>query len=79
MGDRPQLLSLMLVAQYGRPWSIMVGSLAATIANHALATAYANLTAVVLDTTAGKPAANFPIVLLKECLCFEAAVLGNRP
>ena len=30
MGDRTQLLSLMLVARYGRPWLI----LAATLANH---------------------------------------------
>jgi Ca2+/H+ antiporter, TMEM165/GDT1 family len=37
MGDRTQLLSLMLVARYGRPWSILAGILAATLANHAAA------------------------------------------
>ena len=37
MGDRTQLLSLMLVARYGRPWPILAGILAATLANHALA------------------------------------------
>src|ERR1700693_4977541 len=37
LGDRTQLLSLMLVARYGRPWSILAGILAATFANHALA------------------------------------------
>jgi Ca2+/H+ antiporter, TMEM165/GDT1 family len=34
MGDRTQLLSLMLVVRYGRPWPIMAGILAATLANH---------------------------------------------
>ena len=34
MGDRTQLLSLMLVARYGRPWLILAGILAATFANH---------------------------------------------
>jgi Ca2+/H+ antiporter, TMEM165/GDT1 family len=37
MGDRTQLLSLLLVARYGRPWSILAGVLVASIANHALA------------------------------------------
>jgi putative Ca2+/H+ antiporter (TMEM165/GDT1 family) len=37
MGDRTQLLSLMLVARYGRPWPILAGILAATLANHAFA------------------------------------------
>jgi putative Ca2+/H+ antiporter (TMEM165/GDT1 family) len=34
MGDRTQLLSLMLVARYGRPWAILAGILSATLANH---------------------------------------------
>jgi Ca2+/H+ antiporter, TMEM165/GDT1 family len=37
MGDRTQLLSLLLVARYGRPWSILAGVLVASVANHALA------------------------------------------
>ena len=37
IGDRTQLLSLMLVARYGRPWLILAGILAATLANHAAA------------------------------------------
>ena len=34
MGDRTQLLSLMLVARYARPWAILAGILFATLANH---------------------------------------------
>lgn len=37
MGDRTQLLSLMLAARFRRPWPILAGVLCATIANHAVA------------------------------------------
>jgi len=37
MGDRTQLLSLMLAAHYRKPWPILAGVLCATLANHLLA------------------------------------------
>ena len=37
MGDRTQLLSLVLAARYRRPWPILAGVLCATLANHLLA------------------------------------------
>jgi len=37
MGDRTQLLSLLLAAHYRRPWPILGGVLCATLANHLLA------------------------------------------
>ena len=37
MGDRTQLLSLVLAAHYRQPWPILAGVLLATLANHALA------------------------------------------
>jgi Ca2+/H+ antiporter, TMEM165/GDT1 family len=37
MGDRTQLLALMLAAQFRRPWPILAGVLCATLANHAVA------------------------------------------
>lgn len=37
MGDRTQLLSLVLAARYRRPWPILAGVLCATLANHAVA------------------------------------------
>jgi Ca2+/H+ antiporter, TMEM165/GDT1 family len=37
MGDRTQLLSLMLAACFRRPWPILAGVLCATVANHAVA------------------------------------------
>jgi putative Ca2+/H+ antiporter (TMEM165/GDT1 family) len=37
MGDKTQLLSLVLMARYKRPWTILFGVLVATLLNHALA------------------------------------------
>lgn len=37
MGDRTQLLSLVLAARYRKPWPILAGVLCATLANHLLA------------------------------------------
>jgi len=37
MGDKTQLLSLVLAARFRRPWPIVFGIFAATLANHALA------------------------------------------
>jgi len=37
MGDRTQLIALSLAARYRRPWTVMLGILVATLANHTLA------------------------------------------
>jgi putative Ca2+/H+ antiporter (TMEM165/GDT1 family) len=37
MGDKTQLLALLLAARFRRPWTIMAGILAATLLNHGLA------------------------------------------
>lgn len=37
MGDKTQLLSLVLAARFRQPWPIVLGILVATLANHALA------------------------------------------
>ena len=37
IGDKTQLLALMLAARFRKPWPIITGILAATLANHALA------------------------------------------
>src|SRR5215475_3796300 len=37
MGDRTQLLSMLLAARFRKPWPIIAGVLLATIANHAFA------------------------------------------
>lgn len=37
IGDKTQLLALVLAARFGRPWPIIFGILAATLANHAVA------------------------------------------
>ena len=58
MGDRTQLLSLVLAAKYRKPWPILAGVLLATLANHAMAGLVGVwfgelLTAPVLDATVG--------------------------
>jgi putative Ca2+/H+ antiporter (TMEM165/GDT1 family) len=37
IGDKTQLLAIVLAAKYRRPWPIILGILAATLGNHALA------------------------------------------
>ena len=37
LGDKTQLLALVLAARYGRPWPIVAGIFVATLANHAMA------------------------------------------
>jgi putative Ca2+/H+ antiporter (TMEM165/GDT1 family) len=58
MGDRTQLLSLMLAARFRKPWPILAGVLLATIANHAAAgiigAAFGKfLTPTILDCAVG--------------------------
>ena len=37
MGDKTQLLALVLAARFRKPWPIVLGILVATLANHGLA------------------------------------------
>ena len=43
IGDKTQLLSLLLAARYRKPWPIIVGITVATLANHAAAAALGQL------------------------------------
>jgi putative Ca2+/H+ antiporter (TMEM165/GDT1 family) len=58
MGDRTQLLSLMLAAQYRRPWPILAGVFCATLVSHVVAGLVGArlgkfLTPTVLDAVVG--------------------------
>jgi Ca2+/H+ antiporter, TMEM165/GDT1 family len=58
MGDRTQLLSLMLAARFRRPWPILAGVFCATVANHTAAGLIGQrvgqaLTPRILDTAVG--------------------------
>ncbi len=48
MGDKTQLLSLVLAARYRKPWPIVLGIFVATLANHALAGALGSWVTQVL-------------------------------
>ncbi len=58
MGDRTQLLSLLLAARFRRPWPILAGVLCATLANHTAAALIGQrlgrfLTPTILDAAVG--------------------------
>ena len=48
MGDKTQLLAMLLAARFKRPWPIVAGILVATLANHALAGALGHWVAQAL-------------------------------
>ena len=54
IGDKTQLLSLVLVARYRKPWTILLGVLIATIVNHALASWLGTIAAGLLSPVALK-------------------------
>lgn len=49
IGDKTQLLAIVLAARYRKPWPIIAGILAATLANHGLAATAGYLAAGLLD------------------------------
>jgi putative Ca2+/H+ antiporter (TMEM165/GDT1 family) len=51
MGDKTQLLALLLAARFRKPWPIVAGIFVATVANHAGATALGTWLTRVLDPT----------------------------
>ncbi|SDT95538.1 TMEM165/GDT1 family protein [Halopseudomonas salegens] len=66
IGDKTQLLALLLAARFRRPWPIVWGILAATIANHALAAAVGQWLSNLV------PPAGLHLVL---ALCFIAVAI----
>src|SRR3954470_24129448 len=52
MGDKTQLLALLLAARFRKPWPIVLGIFTATIVNHALAGAVGAWVTQVLGETA---------------------------
>jgi Ca2+/H+ antiporter, TMEM165/GDT1 family len=82
MGDRTQLLSLMLAAHYRRPWPILAGVLCATLANHAIAGLIGVrlgrfLTPTLLDAVIGVSMIGMALWALKPDTLEEKS--GKRP
>jgi putative Ca2+/H+ antiporter (TMEM165/GDT1 family) len=78
MGDRTQLLSLMLAARFCRPWPILAGILCATLANHAAAAFIGQrlghtLTPRILDGAVGISMAAMALWTLKPDRLDESA------
>jgi putative Ca2+/H+ antiporter (TMEM165/GDT1 family) len=83
MGDRTQLLSLMLAARFQRPWPIVAGVLCATIANHAVAALIGQrlghaLTPRILDAAVGISMTAMALWTLKPDTLEEKATDGKR-
>ncbi|HEY2036307.1 MAG TPA: TMEM165/GDT1 family protein [Steroidobacteraceae bacterium] len=83
MGDRTQLLSLMLAARFRRPWPILAGVLCATIANHAIAAFIGQrlgslLTPRILDAAVGVSMIAMALWSLKPDALDETAAGGTR-
>jgi len=83
IGDRTQLLSLMLAAHYRRPWPILAGVLCATLANHLVA-AFVGvrlgrfLTPAVLDAVVGVSMIAMALWTLKPDTLGEGAARVSR-
>ncbi len=83
MGDRTQLLALVLAARYRRPWPVFAGVLCATLANHGAAGWIGawiggHLTAVMLDAAVGLSMIAMAVWTLEgDALADEPAVAGN--
>jgi Ca2+/H+ antiporter, TMEM165/GDT1 family len=83
MGDRTQLLSLMLAARFRRPWPILAGVLCATVANHAVAAIIGQrlghaLTPRILDTTVGVSMTVMSLWTLKPDTLDESSAGAKR-
>jgi Ca2+/H+ antiporter, TMEM165/GDT1 family len=83
MGDRTQILALMLAAHYRRPWPILAGVLCATLANHLLAGLIGIrlgrfLTPTVLDLLVGVSMLGMALWTLKPDKVAEGATPMNR-
>jgi putative Ca2+/H+ antiporter (TMEM165/GDT1 family) len=70
MGDRTQLLSLLLATRFRRPWPILAGVLVATLANHALAGVIGvwighRLSPAILDAAVGISMVGMALWMLK--------------
>jgi len=57
MGDRTQLLALMLSAHFRKPWTVLAGILCATLANHAAAGALGTWIGTLLTPALAEAAA----------------------
>jgi putative Ca2+/H+ antiporter (TMEM165/GDT1 family) len=83
MGDRTQLLSLVLAARFRRPWPILAGVFCATIANHAVAALIGQrlghaLTPRILDTAVGISMIAMSLWTLKPDTLDEKSAGGRR-
>lgn len=83
IGDRTQLLSLMLAARFRRPWPILAGVLCATLANHAVAAFVGRrighaLTPRILDAAVGLSMIAMALWTLKPDTLDGASAGGKR-
>jgi putative Ca2+/H+ antiporter (TMEM165/GDT1 family) len=83
MGDRTQILALLLAAHYRRHWPILSGILVATLANHAIAAAVGAwfgryLTPTILDGLVGLSLLGMAVWTLRPDTLEDATPIGRR-
>lgn len=83
MGDRTQLLSLVLAAHYRKPWLILAGILVATLVNHALAGLVGVwfgefLSSAVLDSVVGTSMLLMALWTLRPDTLEDGAAVSRR-
>jgi Ca2+/H+ antiporter, TMEM165/GDT1 family len=83
MGDRTQLLSLVLAARYRKPWLILAAILLATLANHLAAGAAGKwfstfLTPAILDIAVGASMLGMAVWTLKPDSLDGGTQIGRR-
>lgn len=83
IGDRTQILSLMLAARFRRPWPILAGVFCATLANHAAAAFVGErlgrtLTPALLDAAVGVSMVGMALWTLRPDALEEGSALGSR-
>ncbi len=82
IGDRTQLLSLVLVARYGQPWPILAGILLATLVSHgaagALGASFGSLlTPQILDAAVGVGMIGMGLWMLRPDSLEDGAEIGR--
>src|SRR3990167_5531885 len=80
IGDKTQLLALLLAARFRKPWPIISGIVVATLANHFLAGAMGNWVAGFFSpaTLSWVLAASFVAVALWTLIAFFLAERGDK-
>lgn len=78
MGDRTQLLSIVLVASFRKPWQVLAGVSAGALANHLLAALVGYYAASLLDGTGFQVAIALLLIAMAVWTLFQRDPVGGE-